>query len=76
LPASIVLLLFPAAVVSIGLMGAQQRVSNERRLGETVGFMVLVCMVSLVTLDLNLPQRGSITITQEPLERLLIGMEK
>jgi hypothetical protein len=74
LPESIVLLLFLAAVVSVGLMGRQQRASKERRLGATVGFVVLVCMVVLVTLDLNQPQRGWITVSQEPLQRLLMGM--
>jgi hypothetical protein len=76
LPPSIVLLLFLAAVVSMVLMGRQQGAANERRLAATVGFVVLVCMVVWVTLDLNQPRRGWITVSQEPLQRLLAGMEK
>jgi hypothetical protein len=37
-------------------------------------FVALVSMVVWVTLDLNQPQRGLITVSQEPLERLLSGM--
>jgi hypothetical protein len=76
LPGSIVLLLFLGAVVSMALMGKQQGVSEEWRPGATIGFTVLVCMVVWVTLDLNQPQRGLITVSQEPLQRLLSGMGK
>ncbi len=76
LPGSIVLLLFLGAVVSMGLMGKQQGASSEWHPGTTIGFTVLVCMVVWVTLDLNQPQRGVITVSQEPLQRLLRGMEK
>jgi hypothetical protein len=76
LPASIVLLLFLAAVVAMVAMGRHQGAAGERRLGMTVVFTVLVCMVVWVTLDLNQPQRGWITVSQEPLERLLSGMSK
>lgn len=35
-----------------------------------------IVMVVWVTLDLNQPQRGWITVSQGPLERLLLGMKK
>jgi uncharacterized membrane protein YecN with MAPEG domain len=76
LPPSVVLLLIVAAVMSMALMGWQQGESRERRPGATIGFTVLVCMVVWVTLDLNQPQRGWITVSQESLQRLLKGMEK
>lgn len=76
LPSSIVLLLFLAAVLSMALMGRQQGAAREWRLETTIGFTVLVCMAVWVTLDLNQPQRGWITVSQEPLQRLLKGMEK
>jgi hypothetical protein len=41
-----------------------------------MGFAVLVCMVVWVTLDLNQPDRGWIAVSQEPLQRLLKGIEK
>ena len=40
------------------------------------GFVVLVGLVVWVTLDLNQPHRGVITVSQEPLQRLLEGMGK
>jgi hypothetical protein len=41
-----------------------------------VGFTILVSLVVWVTLDLNQPQRGWITVSQEPLEQLLKGMQR
>jgi hypothetical protein len=76
LPSSIVLLLFMAAVLSLGLVGAQQGASGEQHPVPTVCFIALVCLVIWVTLDLNQPYRGAITVSQEPLQRLLAGMGK
>ncbi|MBI3860806.1 MAG: DUF4239 domain-containing protein [Planctomycetia bacterium] len=76
LPPSIILLLILSAVICMMLMGWQQGVSHEHHLGAALGFSVLVCMVLCVTLDLNQPQRGWITISQEPLEQLLKGMKE
>ena len=75
-PASVVVLLFLAAVVSLVLMGSQQGASGERRLGGMIAFVALVSVAVWVTLDLNQPQRGWITVSQEPLQRLLAGMDK
>jgi hypothetical protein len=76
LPPSIGLLLFVAAVVTMVLIGTQQGASGEWQLGAMAGFVVLVSMVVGVTLDLNQPQRGSIRVSQEPIQRLLSGMSK
>ncbi len=76
LPPTVILLLILSAVLLMALMGWQQGVSNERHPGATVGFTILVCMVMWVTLDLNQPQRGWITVSQEPLQQLLKGMEE
>ena len=75
LPLSIVLLLALAAVLSMLLTGRQQAVSGEWHPGTGGAFIVLVSMVIWVTLDLNQPNRGLITVSQEPFERLLKGME-
>lgn len=75
LPPSILLLLALAAVLSNALLGRQQGATRECRLGATIGFTLLVCMVIWVTLDLNQPRRGWITVSQEPLEQLLKGMD-
>jgi hypothetical protein len=73
---SIVLLLFLAALVSMAQLGMYQGSAGELQPGATFGFVVLVSMVVWVTLDLNQPQRGLITVSQEPLQRLLSGMGK
>jgi len=71
---SIVMLLFLSAIISMALMGAQQGASGEHHFGATLGFVILVSLVVYVTLDLNQPQRGLITVSQEPMQRLLAGM--
>ena len=65
-----------AAVVSMALVGMRQGAATEWHLGATLGFIALIGMALWVTLDLNQPQRGLITVSQEPLERLLLGMKK
>ena len=76
LPPSVVLLLVLASVITMVLMGWQQGASRERHPLAAVGFTMLVCLVVWVTLDLNQPQRGWITVSQEPLEQLLKGMQQ
>ncbi len=74
LPATIVLLLFLAALTSMVLLGQQQGATGEWHPWATLGFAVLVSMTVGVTLDLNQPQRGLITVSQEPMRRVLSGM--
>jgi hypothetical protein len=76
LPTIIVLLLFLAAVLSMVLVGRQQGASGEGDLTGTVGIIALVSLVVWVTLDLNQPYRGLITVSQEPMQRLLSGMNR
>ena len=75
-PPSVVLLLVLAAIISMLLMGWQQGMQGEWHPAAAIGFTALVCLVLWVTLDLNQPQRGWITVSQEPLQQLLKGMEK
>lgn len=75
-PAGVVLLLVLAAVITMVLLGCQQGMSGEGHPLAASGFTALVCLVLWVTLDLNQPQRGMITVSQEPLQQLLKGMEK
>jgi hypothetical protein len=74
LPPTIELLLFLAAVLATALLGRQQGSADEIRPGGTMGFIVLVCMVVWVTLDLNQPQKGWITVSQESLQQLLLSL--
>jgi hypothetical protein len=76
LPLSIVVLLFVAAAVSSGLVGFQQGSSGKRELLGTFSFVLLIALVVWVTLDLNEPRRGLITVSQEPMERLLKTMSQ
>jgi hypothetical protein len=74
LPPSVVLLLVLVASVAMALNGRHPGIAGRPRIGAAVGFAALVGMVLWVTLDLNQPHRGWITLSQEPLLRLLQGM--
>jgi len=74
LPATIVALLFSAAILSMALVGERHGVTGVRHNGGTLGLILLICLVTYVTLDLNQPDRGVIRVSQEPMERLLAGM--
>jgi hypothetical protein len=76
LPPGVVVLLVLASVITTVLVGWQQGASQEWHPLAAVGFTMLVSLVVWVTLDLNQPQRGWITVSQEPLEQLLKGMER
>jgi hypothetical protein len=73
LPTTIVTLLLLAAVVAAMLVGREQGASGKADVAGTVCFIVLVGFVILVTLDLNQPDRGLITVSQEPMQRLPIN---
>jgi len=74
LPGSIVVLLFFAAVVSSGLVGRQLGVAGNLHVSGMTSFVLLVVLAIYVTLDLNQPRQGLITVSQEPMERLLASM--
>jgi hypothetical protein len=74
LPWSIVLLLFLTALVSTVLVGRQQGASGEWHPRGTAGYILLVTLTVGVILDLNQPRRGLITVSQEPMQRVLGGM--
>jgi hypothetical protein len=74
LPGSIVMLLFFASVVAIALSGREQGLTANIQLLGTICFILLVSLTVFVTLDLNQPRRGLITVSQEPFENLLLSM--
>lgn len=76
LPAVIVLLLFTGAVVATMLVGREQGTSGKTAVTGTLSFILLVSLAVYVTLDLNQPSRGLITVSQEPFQRLLGSMAK
>ncbi len=76
LPGSIVLLLFTSAVVATMLVGRGQGAENRMQVTSTLSFILVVTLAVYVTLDLNQPQSGLITVSQEPIQRLLSSMTK
>jgi hypothetical protein len=75
LPGGIVLLLFLAAVISVALLGRRQGFDRTQHVG-ILSYILLVTLVVFITLDLNQTSRGLITVSQEPLERLIASMEQ
>lgn len=79
LPWSVVFMLLLFAVVNAVLDGYERgtRVSIGRtELLGTLSFAFLLALSIYVTLDLNQPQRGLITVSQAPMERLLASLPK
>ena len=76
LPGSIIVLLIVASIVACLLIGREQGLSGAEEMAGTLCFILLVCLAVWVTLDLNQPTRGMITLSQEPLERLVSSMGK
>ena len=65
LPGIIVVLLMLGSVVPAFLMGLHQGAADKPHYSGTVCFIVLVSLVIFVTLDLNQPARGFITVNQD-----------
>jgi len=74
LPVSVVLLLLISAVGSSMLVGRDQGASDRADVAGTACFIALVSFAVFVILDLNQPERGLITVNQEPIRRLLSSM--
>jgi hypothetical protein len=70
LPWSMVVVLFIGSIVAMFLMGQQHGATRKASLAGVVGFILLISLVVFVTLDLNQPYSGLITVSQEPMERL------
>jgi hypothetical protein len=76
LPASIVMLLFVAAIVSTALIGREQGLAGKVEIVGILTYILLVSLAVYVTLDLNQPQSGTVKVSQESLQRLLSSMPK
>jgi hypothetical protein len=74
LPLSVVSLLLISAVASSMLVGREQGTSDKADIAGTVSFIVLASFAVYVILDLNQPERGLISVNQEPIQRLLSSM--
>ena len=73
---SIVLLLYASAIIVMLLIGRQQGIDGSADIAGTLCFVLLVSTAVYVTLDLNRPERGPISVSQEPIERLVFSMTK
>ena len=71
IPSSILILLIFSSAIPAFLMGRQQGGSTSLHLAGPLCFVSLVSLVIYVTLDLNQPSRGSIRVSQEPMESLV-----
>lgn len=71
LPGSILLLLFLSAIVATMLIAREQGGSGAREVAGTACFILLVGFAVYATLDLNQPNRGLITVSEQPLVNLL-----
>lgn len=76
LPASVVMLLVVAPIITTMLIGREQGIAGSSEVAGTLCFILLVSLAIYVTLDLNQPERGLIRVSQEPIERLLSSMPK
>jgi hypothetical protein len=76
LPANIVVLLFVSAIMSSMLVGREQGLASRLEVAGTLSYILLVTLAVYVTLDLNQPQTGMVTVSQEPLQRLLSSMPR
>ncbi len=76
LPGSIVGLLLLSSIVPSFLIGEKQGASKKVHLAGTMSFIILVTLVIFVTLDLNQPRRGLITVSQDSLETAIQSMAK
>lgn len=74
LPGPIIALLFLGAVLPVGLVGRGHAGASDRSRASLFVFIGLVVLVVYITLDLNQPHRGLVTVGQEPLERLVDSM--
>ena len=76
MPSLIVQLLLLSAVISTLLVGREQGAAGEPDIAGTLCFILLVSFAIFVTLDLDQPDRGLITASQEPMLRLLSTMSR
>jgi hypothetical protein len=75
LPMHAVLMLVFTSVLTVVLMGKRYGAAGERRYGAIASYIAVVCLVVWVTLDLDQPRRGWITVSQEPMQRLLQSLQ-
>lgn len=76
LPLSVVFLLVLTGAISFFLQGYRQGEAGSKSTLPSLVMILLISLVMWVILDLNEPNRGMITVSKEPMERLLMGLSK
>ena len=76
LPTPIIVLLLVSAVLSTLLVGREQGATGQPEVLGTLAFIFLVTLTVFVILDLNQSQHGLITVSQQPMQRLLDSVSK
>jgi hypothetical protein len=62
--------------LSAMLVGREQGVADQSDIAGTVCLIILVSFAVYITLDLNQPDRGLVSVSQEPIQRLLSSMSE
>ena len=75
-PASVLLLLFTAAIVAVGMVGYSNGVANHRAAVVTGMLMVLFALTIFVIVDLDRPRRGLIRVSQISMTELKKSLDK
>jgi len=76
LPETVLYLLFVASMIATFLVGRQQGRARSPNVVGTLSYIVLAALAIYVILDLNQPMRGTIRVSQEPMERQIQAMEQ
>jgi len=75
-PASVLLLLFTAAIVAVGMVGYSNGVAHHRAAVVTGMLMVLFALTIFVIVDLDRPRRGLIRVSQISMTELKKSLDK
>ena len=76
MPETVLLLLFVGAILSLGMVGFSAGLSGRRSPLTAIVMIVVLGAVITLIVDIDRPQGGTLTVSQQPLEELfpaLIG---
>ncbi len=75
-PASVLVLLFAAAILAVGMVGYCNGVANHRAVVVTGMLIVLFALTTFVIVDLDRPRRGLIRVSQISMTELKKSLNK
>lgn len=74
LPMSVLVLLCVSSIIAAVLVCREQGLAPPKESAGTLSFIILVVLAMYTIIDLNQPDKGLITISQEPMVRLYASM--